>query len=76
MPVFVEDPSQLSVSRLKSDLVAHNVALPAGERKKQVYVEMHLKHIDHHRAADFSSDEEDLLAADDDVVAAVTVSLV
>lgn len=59
MPVFAEDPAQLSKSRLKSDLIAHNVALPPAKSKKQVYVELHLKHINHKNAADFSSDEED-----------------
>ncbi|XP_031594759.1 LEM domain-containing protein 1 isoform X2 [Oreochromis aureus] len=56
---FAEDPAHLSKSRLKSDLVAHNVALPSAASKKAVYVELHLKHIDQKNAADFSSDEED-----------------
>lgn len=56
---FVEEPAHLSKSRLKSDLVAHNVALPPAASKKAVYVELHLKHIDQKNAADFSSDEED-----------------
>lgn len=59
MPLFVEDPAYLSKSRLKSDLVAHNVALPPGKSKKEVYVELHLKHIHQKTSADFSSDEED-----------------
>ncbi|XP_023847194.1 LEM domain-containing protein 1 isoform X2 [Salvelinus sp. IW2-2015] len=63
MPVFVEDPAQFSKPRLKSELIAHNVTLPAVESKKQVYVELYLKHIVQKSAADFSSDEED-----DDVV--------
>ncbi|XP_069560462.1 LEM domain-containing protein 1 isoform X3 [Brachyistius frenatus] len=56
---FVEDPALLPKSRLKLDLVAHNVALPPAASKKEVYVELHLKHIDQKNAADFSSDEED-----------------
>nr|XP_014268257.2 lamina-associated polypeptide 2, isoforms beta/gamma isoform X2 [Maylandia zebra] len=56
---FVEEPAHLSKSRLKSALVAHNVALPPAASKKAVYVELHLKHIDQKNAADFSSDEED-----------------
>ncbi|XP_008276875.1 LEM domain-containing protein 1 isoform X2 [Stegastes partitus] len=56
---FVEDPAHLSKSRLKADLVAHNVALPPAESKKEIYVELHLKNIDQKNAADFSSDEED-----------------
>ncbi|XP_076022365.1 LEM domain-containing protein 1 [Genypterus blacodes] len=59
MPVISEDPTQLSKSRLKSDLIAHSVALPPSKSKKQVYVELHLKHINRQKAADFSSDEED-----------------
>uniref|UniRef100_A0A3Q1ESA7 LEM domain containing 1 n=1 Tax=Acanthochromis polyacanthus TaxID=80966 RepID=A0A3Q1ESA7_9TELE len=58
---FVEDPAHLSKSRLKEDLVAHNVELPPAASKKEVYVELHLKHIDQKNAADFSSDEEDLM---------------
>lgn len=58
MPLF-EDPAHLSKSRLRSDLVAHNVALPPAKSRKEVYVELHLKHIDQKNAADFSSDEED-----------------
>ncbi|TNN57067.1 putative carboxypeptidase PM20D1.2 [Liparis tanakae] len=45
--------------RLKSDLVAHNVALPPAKSRKEVYVELHLKHIDQKNAADFSSDEDE-----------------
>ncbi|XP_078025984.1 LEM domain-containing protein 1 isoform X2 [Epinephelus lanceolatus] len=59
MSLFVENPAHLSKSRLKSDLVAHNVALPPAKSKKEVYVELHLKHIDQKNAADFSSDEEE-----------------
>ncbi|XP_074499713.1 LEM domain-containing protein 1 isoform X4 [Sebastes fasciatus] len=59
MSLFVEDPALLSKSRLKSDLVAHNVALPPAKSRKEVYVELHLKHIDQKNAADFSSDEEE-----------------
>uniref|UniRef100_A0A8C6UY16 Zgc:92287 n=1 Tax=Neogobius melanostomus TaxID=47308 RepID=A0A8C6UY16_9GOBI len=58
MPVFVDDPNQLSKARLKSDLIAHNVALPPAKSKKQVYVELHTRHVDQKYGADFSSDEE------------------
>lgn len=54
-----EDPARLSKSRLKSDLVAHNVALPPANSNKEVYVELHLRHIQRKSAAEFSSDEED-----------------
>lgn len=56
---FVEDPSHLSKSRLKSDLVAYNVELPPAASKKEVYLELHLRHIDQTNAADFSSDDDD-----------------
>ncbi|XP_054465806.1 LEM domain-containing protein 1 isoform X2 [Anoplopoma fimbria] len=59
MSLFLEDPSHLSKSRLKSDLVAHNVALPPAKSKREVYVALHLRHINQKNAADFSSDEED-----------------
>lgn len=59
MPRFVEDSARLSKSRLKSDLVAHSVALPPGKSKKEVYAALHAKHVDQKVSADFSSDEED-----------------
>lgn len=58
MPLM-EDPARLSKSRLKSDLLAHNVALPPAKSRKEVYVELHLKHIAQRNAVEFSSDEED-----------------
>uniref|UniRef100_H3D4T1 LEM domain containing 1 n=1 Tax=Tetraodon nigroviridis TaxID=99883 RepID=H3D4T1_TETNG len=58
MPLL-EDPARLSKSRLKSDLLAHNMALPPANSRKEVYVELHLKHIEQRNAAEFSSDEED-----------------
>ncbi|XP_068189237.1 LEM domain-containing protein 1 isoform X1 [Antennarius striatus] len=60
MPLFEEDPAHLSKSRLRSDLVAHSVALPPAKSRKRVYVELHSKHINSKSAAEFSSDEEDL----------------
>ena len=59
MSQFVENPAHLSKSRLKSDLVAHDVALPPSKSKKEVYVGLHLQHIGQKNAVDFSSDEED-----------------
>ncbi|KAK5863921.1 hypothetical protein PBY51_000907 [Eleginops maclovinus] len=59
MSLFVEDPAHFSKSRLKSDLVAHNVALPHTKSRKEVYVDLHLKHIVQKNAGDFSSDDED-----------------
>ncbi|KAL6119291.1 uncharacterized protein ACO6RY_03894 [Pungitius sinensis] len=59
MSLSPENPAHFSKSRLKSDLVAHNVALPPAKSRKEVYVELHLKHIQRKNAAEFSSDEED-----------------
>lgn len=58
MPLF-EDPVNFSKSRLKSDLIAHNVPLPPTKSKKEVYLELYLKHIGQKNATDLSSDEED-----------------
>lgn len=58
MPLL-EDPARLSKSRLKSDLLAHNVPLPPANSRKEVYVELHSRHIERRNAAGFSSDEED-----------------
>ncbi|KAI9519770.1 hypothetical protein NQZ68_025909 [Dissostichus eleginoides] len=64
MAEFLEDPSVLTKDKLKNELTANNVALPSGEQKKEVYVQLYLKnltvlndkkspHVD-----TFSSDEE------------------
>ncbi|XP_027248425.1 thymopoietin isoform X3 [Cricetulus griseus] len=70
MPEFLEDPSVLTKDRLKSELVANNVALPAGEQRKDVYVQLYLQHLTARNRPslsaganskgppDFSSDEE------------------
>uniref|UniRef100_A0A3B3D177 LEM domain containing 1 n=1 Tax=Oryzias melastigma TaxID=30732 RepID=A0A3B3D177_ORYME len=55
----LKDPAHLSKARLKSDLVAHNVALPPAASKKEVYVELHLRNIEQKNAAEFSSDDEE-----------------
>ncbi|XP_067913572.1 lamina-associated polypeptide 2, isoforms beta/delta/epsilon/gamma-like [Heterodontus francisci] len=58
-----QDPSHLTKSRLKSELIAHNVSLPQREQKKEIYVQLYLKHVTSKNKselrADFSSDEED-----------------
>ncbi|KAM8863578.1 LEM domain-containing protein 1 isoform 4-T8 [Spinachia spinachia] len=59
MSLFSENPAHFSKSRLKSDLVAHNVALPPAKSRKEVYVELYLKHVERTNAAGFSSDDED-----------------
>lgn len=63
MAEFLTDPSVLTKDKLKSALVANNVALPNGEQRKGVYVELYLKNLTSQNkrsgSADaFSSDEE------------------
>ncbi|XP_013374030.1 PREDICTED: thymopoietin isoform X2 [Chinchilla lanigera] len=70
MPEFLEDPSVLTKDKLKSELVANNVTLPAGEQRKDVYVQLYLQHLTPRNRPplaaganskgppDFSSDEE------------------
>ncbi|XP_036433616.1 thymopoietin a [Colossoma macropomum] len=45
MSEFLADPSVLTKDKLKSALVANNVALPNGEQRKGVYVELYLKNL-------------------------------
>ncbi|XP_053506827.1 thymopoietin a isoform X2 [Ictalurus furcatus] len=63
MAEFLTDPSVLTKDKLKSALVANNVALPNGEQRKGVYVELYLKNLTSQNkrsgsAEAFSSDEE------------------
>ncbi|XP_053572919.1 thymopoietin isoform X1 [Bombina bombina] len=60
MPEFLEDPSVLTKDKLKNELVANNVTLPAGEQRKEVYVKLYLQHLTSRNRAtpEFSSDEE------------------
>lgn len=64
MAEFLEDPSVLTKDKLKSELTANNVALPSGEHKKEVYVQLYLKKLTvlnnkkSPPADTFSSDEE------------------
>ncbi|XP_051776050.1 lamina-associated polypeptide 2-like isoform X5 [Erpetoichthys calabaricus] len=63
MSEFLQDPSVLTKDKLKSALLANDVALPPGEQKKDVYVRLYLQHLTsrNHRqspADTFSSDEE------------------
>ncbi|XP_047662984.1 LEM domain-containing protein 1 isoform X2 [Tachysurus fulvidraco] len=59
MPVFVENPSQFSKQRLKSELISHNIELPPAGSDKQVYLEVYMKHMGDKNTTDFSSDEEE-----------------
>uniref|UniRef100_A0A8C5PQM9 Thymopoietin n=1 Tax=Leptobrachium leishanense TaxID=445787 RepID=A0A8C5PQM9_9ANUR len=60
MPEFLEDPSALTKDKLKTELLANNVSLPSGEQRKDVYVQLYLKHLTarNRGTPDFSSDEE------------------
>ncbi|XP_077328155.1 thymopoietin isoform X6 [Lithobates pipiens] len=60
MPEFLQDPSVLTKDKLKSELVANSVSLPAGEQRKEVYVKLYLQHLTarNRGTPDFSSDEE------------------
>lgn len=64
MAEFLEDPSVLTKDKLKNELAANNVPLPSGEHKKEVYVQLYLKHLTvlnskkSPPADTFSSDEE------------------
>ncbi|XP_077425182.1 thymopoietin b [Vanacampus margaritifer] len=64
MAEFLEDPSVLTKDKLKNELAANNVALPSGEHKKEVYVQLYLKNLTAQNnkrsppADTFSSDDE------------------
>ncbi|KAL3061269.1 lamina-associated polypeptide 2-like [Trematomus bernacchii] len=45
MAEFLEDPSVLTKDKLKNELTANNVALPSGEHKKEVYVQLYLNNL-------------------------------
>ncbi|XP_038164829.1 thymopoietin b isoform X1 [Cyprinodon tularosa] len=45
MAEFLEDPSVLTKDKLKNELSAHNVPLPSGDQKKEVYVQLYLKNL-------------------------------
>lgn len=63
MSEFVENPSVLTKDKLKSALLANNVALPNGDQRKDVYVQLYLKNLTALNKKNpspdaFSSDEE------------------
>ncbi|KAK0150318.1 Lamina-associated polypeptide 2, isoforms beta/delta/epsilon/gamma [Merluccius polli] len=45
MAEYLEDPSVLTKDKLKHELTANSVPLPGGEHKKEVYVQLYLKHL-------------------------------
>ncbi|CAH2277614.1 thymopoietin isoform X1 [Pelobates cultripes] len=60
MPEFLEDPSVLTKEKLKTELLANNVSLPSGDQRKDVYVQLYLKHLTakNRSTPEFSSDDE------------------
>lgn len=63
MAQFLEDPSVLTKDKLKSELLSNDVPLPSGEHRKDVYVQLYLKHLTalnkkNSPTDTFSSDEE------------------
>ncbi|KAJ8373561.1 hypothetical protein SKAU_G00041410 [Synaphobranchus kaupii] len=65
MSEFLGDPSVLTKEKLKSELLAHNVALPSGDQRKDVYVQLYLKTLTVQKersqvmeSGTFSSDED------------------
>lgn len=63
MPKFLTNPGVLTKDRLKTDLKKHGIALPRGDPKKQVYVDLYMEHLtsqnDDGDDKMFSSDEEE-----------------
>ncbi|XP_076863736.1 thymopoietin b [Brachyhypopomus gauderio] len=45
MAEFLEDPWVLTKEKIKSELLAHDVVLPSGDHKKDVYVQLYLKNL-------------------------------
>lgn len=65
MSEYLDDPSVLTKDELKSQLLAHNIKLPSGNRVKDVYVQLYLERLtaQNKRGTDvtvgaLSSDEE------------------
>ncbi|XP_026089565.1 lamina-associated polypeptide 2, isoforms beta/gamma-like isoform X2 [Carassius auratus] len=72
MSEFLEDPSVLTKDKLKSALLAHNVALPNGEQKKDVYVQLYLKNLTAQNKK--SSSSPDVFSSDEDLPPAPVLS--
>ncbi|XP_051976795.1 lamina-associated polypeptide 2, isoforms beta/gamma-like [Xyrauchen texanus] len=64
MSEFLEDPSVLTKDKLKCALMTHNVVLPNGDQRKDVFVQLYLKNLTSQNKKSsgspdvFSSDEE------------------
>ncbi|XP_052409919.1 lamina-associated polypeptide 2, isoforms beta/delta/epsilon/gamma isoform X4 [Carassius gibelio] len=72
MSEFLKDPSVLTKDKLKSALLAHNVALPNGEQKKDVYVQLYLKNLTAQNKK--SSGSPDVFSSDEDLPPAPVLS--
>ncbi|XP_077373844.1 thymopoietin b [Festucalex cinctus] len=72
MAEFLEDPSVLTKDKLKNELAANNVALPSGEHKKEVYVQLYLKNLTAQNNK--SSPPADIFSSDDDEMPTPVVS--
>uniref|UniRef100_A0A9J8CR91 Thymopoietin a n=1 Tax=Cyprinus carpio carpio TaxID=630221 RepID=A0A9J8CR91_CYPCA len=72
MSEFLEDPSVLTKDKLKSALLAHNVALPNGDQKKDVYVQLYLKNLTAQNKK--SSGSPDVFSSDEELPPAPVVS--
>lgn len=72
MSDFLEDPSVLTKDRLKSALLANNVALPNGDQRKDVYVQLYLRNLTAQNKK--STDSPDVFSSDEELSAAPVVS--
>ncbi|XP_050964373.1 thymopoietin a isoform X2 [Labeo rohita] len=72
MSEFLEDPSVLTKDKLKSALLANNVALPNGEQRKDVYVQLYLKNLTAQNKK--SSGAPDVFSSDEELLPAPVVS--
>ncbi|KAG1953390.1 lamina-associated [Pimephales promelas] len=72
MSEFLEDPSVLTKDKLKSALLAHNVALPNGDQRKDVYVQLYLKYLTAQNKK--SSGSPDVFSSDEDLPPAPVIS--
>lgn len=72
MSEFLEDPSVLTKDKLKSALLAHNVVLPNGDQRKDVYVQLYLKNLTAQNKK--SSGSPDVFSSDEDLPPAPVIS--
>lgn len=70
MAEFLKDPNTLTKERLKSELRANDVPLPSGEHKKDVYVQLYLKHLT--RLNEKTDALPDTFSSDEDIIPVVS----